>query len=107
MPEDQMIQIEWRNGKVHMKPRLSRLIEVFSKHRVRVEGGVKVESDFANYASWSREELDDKIRQLLERGEEIAACSLVKMALKMNITQARGYIETLRRGRGAGAIDEK
>jgi intein-encoded DNA endonuclease-like protein len=107
IPEDRMIQIEWRSGYVHIKPGLSRLIDVFSKQGVRVEEDVRMKRNFANYASWSREELDDKIRQLLEKGEEFGAHSLVKMALKMNNAQTRAYIETLRRGRGSGETQKK
>ena len=100
IPEDRMIQILWRSPKAHITPRISQMIEVFSKQRVRVEADIKTESDFTDYKPWSREELDNKIRLLLENGDDLAAHALVKTALNMNTTQSHAYIKTLLLGRG-------
>jgi len=96
MPEDRVIRIEWGGAKAHVRPRIARALEVFSKQHVRVEGGIKRASDFTDYASWSREELDGKLRQLLDRGEVMAGHGLAKEALKLNTTQARAYLVGLR-----------
>jgi len=86
------VQIEW-----DVIPGAAAFLEALSSH-TQIASSVELDEDLVHMASLSREEQEMRLRALAEAGNTIAAIKIARGLYSLDLTQARDFVEKLRRG---------
>lgn len=98
-PDGPLIRVEWRSGWTHITPSIQAAIRVLSS-------GITVRPDTARELDLSastndRQEQENRILYLVERGDTIPAINLVRQLYGYSLKDARKFIDDLRGNSGA------
>lgn len=63
--------------------------------------------DYANFKGLSREEQEKRLLELAETGQTIAAIGMARRLYAYDLTEARGFVENLRRSKAVAPAPSK
>ena len=89
------LRIEWRSPTDIVVPGIKKVISEFQKYNVEIGPIVKEVIDTTGQNKQEKSKAEDNILKLAERGNIIAATKLTRKTYKMNLKDARDFVESL------------
>jgi len=90
--DGQIIRITWRGESACVTPKLQRALDLLAKH-VKVEPSPP--QSVHDFTSATRDDAEDKILDLAEAGNQLAAIRLARKVYKCSLTEAKQLVDGL------------
>jgi hypothetical protein len=90
MPNPPYLRLEWQ-----VVPRAAAFLDALRPH-VTIAPTVALSEDFVNLGGLSREQQQQRLRELDQRGQTIAAVYMARRLYGLDLTQATAFVESLR-----------
>jgi hypothetical protein len=97
IPDVCTVRVRWRAPDTHTVPKIDIAIQEFTARGVRLEEAQAEDRDLQPSPSDSREQMEEKILELVENGRKIQAIGLARKTYGMSLREAKDFVEGLLR----------
>jgi len=95
VPADKIIRIQWRRPSSHIVPNIRKAVDLLERQRVVIRPVQRETCDYTAGSVRNEAKPDDKILELAEKGNIIAATRLAQQVYDYDTTQAREFVNSL------------
>lgn len=92
---DNKIRVEWKSAKTRVTPGIYQVLEIFSDHQIKVKPKESDNKDYQQIVGTTKEEMENRILDLVQKGDKIGAIVLVKSFYNFNTTDAVKFVQSL------------
>lgn len=92
---DNKIRVEWKSAKTRVTPGIYQALEIFSDHQIKVKPKESDNKDYQQIVGITKEETEERILDLVQKGDKTGAIILVKKFYNFNTTDAVEFVRSL------------